>query len=649
MFTHLAKALSLCLLTISLVAGCSDHTTDPHPRERGLRYNEVSFKQTHNSYIEDSGDRFVPCLDKVHGTIESQLACHPDRPWDGGASGIELDIWLTSASVNPQTGEYEMAWDVKHAGDYDYHNRPSLVHYLNRLKEWSYAHPDHNVITVKIEEKKYGELVPSWLQDLSDFLDQSDYDGYQDFYERGFVPHFAGCLDAYIEKHFDTGLLYTPKQLKGSAATLLAGANAGWPTLDELKGKFIFYVMGAEAGKNYAGNRPEDRLCFQRGGIDDENCVFTSISGGIIENGCFNSAYIERVGSYRQRQPAKIFSTYLGHHEKDCGYDIPWIPQPKEPAENALDWGVATACGINLIQTDKVNDKYATVGSMGYWPIMKKQWERQEMISSGTCHSAPASAVYRNVVYVLTNDKPDLGYLTLDGGGWSHCKDTGSLMAGAPAAAVYHDVLWVAFRGSGGTNLWVTSYDGNSWNQNKIGTAGDSPGMAVYQDKLYLMYPRNNSDEKLVYRTYDGSGWSGEVLAVGASESAPALCVFDNRLQAIYRGAGSGNTYISSFGGSNWSSQTRLTDINGVLAGKAPAVVVNGDEMLVVTRGDGSTSMYSFSIKESGEISGQRAVTLGSTEEAVSLLNHEGEIWMFHRNQGDGGDHLFVQYLDADY
>jgi hypothetical protein len=220
-------------------------------------------------------------------------------------------------------------------------------------------------------------------------------------------------------------------------------------------------------------------------------------------------------------------------------------------------------------------------------------------------------------------------------------------MAGAPAAAVYHDVLWVAFRGSGGTNLWVTSYDGNSWNQNKIGTAADSPGMAVYQDKVYLMYPRK-SDDKLVYRTYDGSGWSSETRAVGGSQSAPALCVFNNRLQAIYRGEGSGHVYMRSFDGSNWSSAIKLTDINGVEAGKAPAVVVNGDEMLVVTRGMASTTMYSFSIKKSGEISGQRAVTVGLTNEAVSLLNHEGEIWMFHRNQG-GGDHLFVQYLDAEY
>ena len=126
MRTNSVKALTLCLLAVSLITGCSrDHVTGPEPGPGGLRYNEVSFKQTHNSYIEDEGDKFVPCFDKVHGTIESQLACDPDRPWDGGASGVELDIWLTSVSENSQTGEFEMTWDVKPDGDWDWHNRPS--------------------------------------------------------------------------------------------------------------------------------------------------------------------------------------------------------------------------------------------------------------------------------------------------------------------------------------------------------------------------------------------------------------------------------------------------------------------------------------------------------------------------------------------
>ena len=625
MSRNLVRALSLCLLTISLAAGCSDHTTDPHPRERGLRYNEVSFKQTHNSFA------------RSYDWVES-LNFDPSNPSYGGVSGLEFDL-LPKWTLY---GGFEWGWNVGHCVIDPFHLPPtvdpvkygSFANTLKKLQDWHEADPNHRVITVQLELKNVDGIpddLPSWLEPFVAHID----------FPESYLSALPEKLDDYIRTNFDESLLYRPADLMAGRSNIVDAAQAsGWTRLEELGGRFIFVIHGQRkvsengAAKYYVPN-PEQRLCFASDalGLEDfktqRDVVFWRVS---TTSGSFPEKAI-----WAATQPGII--------TRGWPMADPW---DEDEHDDSHHWAEACAYGINIVATNQSRAGWATVGTEPFWPIMKKQWEREEQISSGTCHSAPASAVYKDVVYVLTNNAPDLSYHTLDGGGWSNCKDTGSRMAGAPAAAVYHDVLWVAFSGEGGTNLWVTSYDGNSWNQNQIGTAADSPGMAVYRNELYLVYPRK-SDDKLVYRIYDGSGWSGEVLARGASQSAPALCVFDNRLQAIYRGAGSTHMYMCSFDGSSWSSEKRLTDINGVEAGTAPAVVVNGDEMLIVTKGTSSTYMHSFSIKQNGEISGQRLVTVGRTDESVSLLNHDGEIWMFHRNSSDSGDNLFVQYLDTEY
>jgi Phosphoinositide phospholipase C, Ca2+-dependent len=180
-----------------------------------LRYNEVSFKAAHNSYQRDE-------------TLVEQLAWHPSNPAVGGCRGVELDV---SQSSNGQE------WSVGHDAGYRTTFR-QLSQFLAELRAWGRNNPGHDVITVYLDLKQ--------VKTAASFPDQLDG------YIRGFM---ADC---------GTVPVFSPAELWGATNTLPQAARYyGWPTLGELRDRFIFVLTGVESAKQvYASTSPHARLCF---------------------------------------------------------------------------------------------------------------------------------------------------------------------------------------------------------------------------------------------------------------------------------------------------------------------------------------------------------------------------------------------------
>ncbi len=650
--------ISISILLWIMTIGCNSTGPDSSPwgLNEKLHYNEVSIKMTHNSYIEDNGDIFnkTECLDRAKGTIESQLEFDPARPW-ASASGVELDIWTVDGWKNSQTGEYEFEWEVKHAGGIDDRTWPKFSDYLKRLEAWSRAHPGHNVITVKIEEKWFatldndlGELLAGTK--FPDFpsknlgFDGSGADAYWYFYVRVFIPNFPKCLDAYIAKHFDTNLLYTPKQLKGSAPTLLAGANNGWPTLDALKGKFIFYVMGADAAQDYAGDTPEARLCFQRNNnINDENSVFLSVSGeSLIGDGLEKSTKaINRIKDYHEQQPAKIIATYLGHHHEECGglFNIYGLPKP---IEDAQDWAAARALGVNLIQSDVVNKKWASLGTKEYWPIPKSYWGDWQNISAqngASTSSSPGIIEFQDKLYIFYTNVNNVGrYFTYNGTAFTGSTSITSSVAVRelrPGVVVYKNELWVFYLAKDSDNIIYDTFDGRYWHTWSIPhgvwstipsvSTTRAPGVAVLDGKLWVVYPDKSGTISFV--TYNGSSWSAPKTAAGKTCAEVGVCARDNKLHLFYRGVSSESVYMGTIDASgNPGPETNIDAIIGFGTCGAPAVAVANGQIEVLARSCSSNLMYGFSVDKDGDISGATKMLTGSTSHSPALAVYGSEL-----------------------
>ena len=205
-----------------------------------------------------------------------------------------------------------------HHDEYQGRADAQLVEYLRHLRMWSRFEARHDVITISLDLKAQARnrrQFPRWL-------------------------------DATIEEFLGRDRLFTPAELMGSASSLVAGAMAsGWPTLEELRGRFILVLSGDEPTKaSYAGSG-RNRLCFadQRLGDGDARPSLTEGTG------CSSTSTQPRTGTgtaplrWFARQPGFITRAYVA---------------------NSVDlWSRLLAADANILSTDKVrNHPWAHVG-----------------------------------------------------------------------------------------------------------------------------------------------------------------------------------------------------------------------------------------------------------------------------------------------
>jgi hypothetical protein len=180
-----------------------------------LKYNEVSFKSAHNS-------------EQLKESIAEQLHFDPENPWQGGCSGLELDIVQSRK---------EWAWSVSHGGFYRSKAPHQLSAYLEALMEWASGQDRHRVITLHLDIK-------------GNFLSDDE---------------FPEAVDEYLSRIIPADKFFRPASLLGGEhLDLVSGARAnGWPTLAELESKFVVVFTGNGRRKAaYAAHDPASRLCF---------------------------------------------------------------------------------------------------------------------------------------------------------------------------------------------------------------------------------------------------------------------------------------------------------------------------------------------------------------------------------------------------
>lgn len=270
------------------------------PDVYALPYNQVSMKASHNSYDRDE-------------SLTEQLQWNYWEPYQNGCRGLELDINQSSSGNQ---------WSVGHVGGYSSRER-QLSQFLSELRVWSVEHFGHDVVTLYLDLKEVH-------------------------------AGFASGLDQYISQHFGRPI-YRPVDLMGTQSSVPNGARVnGWPTLDELRAKFIIVLSGDKDAKAaYAADDPRIRLCFA-----DKDCAANetpSSSDRVFFNYHLYSNDYSQWGPVFRGQatnPASIIRGYVLN-----GDDL---------------WNNALNSGCNVLATDKVsNHEWAMVSNQALFTQLK--------------------------------------------------------------------------------------------------------------------------------------------------------------------------------------------------------------------------------------------------------------------------------------
>lgn len=266
-------------------------------------YQDVTFKASHNSYERDERP------------FTEQLSWTGRSPHQAGCRGVELDL---RESPNLPV------WAVDH-DEYTSRADRQFSEFLHHLRRWSSMHPRHDVITVTLDLKAAAR-------------------------DRRQFPRY---LDAMIDECLGRDLLFTPAALIGDHESLVAGAMAtGWPTLHELRGRFILCLSGDEPTKKSYSSSSRQRLCFADQRLRQGDRLPSRTSGDRVFFN-FNATetwdWVAAVRALADRQ-GFVTRTY-GLNSADL-------------------WQRAIAAGANIVATDKVRGhSWAHVGDEPFTTI----------------------------------------------------------------------------------------------------------------------------------------------------------------------------------------------------------------------------------------------------------------------------------------
>ncbi|HET7486926.1 MAG TPA: Ca2+-dependent phosphoinositide-specific phospholipase C [Acidimicrobiales bacterium] len=268
-------------------------------------YNDVSMKASHNTFaipwplttLRPGGWSF-PVYD---------LRCR----------AIELDV---AQYAGPLPG-HAMQWSVQHDEDYKLYNR-QLSQFLAELRGWSAGTPGHDVVTVLI-----------CLKGIADHAG------------------FPQQLDDYVGSFLcgsDRSRLYTPGDLleRGGGGDLrTAVRSGGWPSLDELRDRFLIVLTGAEAELATYARSPADRLGFACVDCGDDT---------------------RPPADYIDGRPNQLFLNYhlFGDHRASWVRNLAAVrndPSIVTRGYRVSDawWGDAVAAGVNMLATDNVSHPWS--------------------------------------------------------------------------------------------------------------------------------------------------------------------------------------------------------------------------------------------------------------------------------------------------
>jgi hypothetical protein len=272
----------------------------------GLRWHRCRFKASHNSYERDEN-------------LHEQLSWSASQPWQGGCRGIELDIWRHSdASKGTSLGYFTVAHSTP--------GRVPLANHLGQLLSYHANLPDHDPVLVTLDIKS----------------------------SAGSAAAFAAEIDRYLGEWFDRTLVYKPADLRARSRLphlIDIVRRVGWPTIDALKGRFIFVLSGTEAWKKrYAELTTQSSLCFADFDVDDDKS-FEALAPSLPANRVFLNMHVFSA-DFADWKAAVPRLTQAGYIVRAYVLDSKAI------------WAKAMAAGVNVLSSDAVRGKtWAHVGT----------------------------------------------------------------------------------------------------------------------------------------------------------------------------------------------------------------------------------------------------------------------------------------------
>ena len=255
-------------LRLVLAATCSLlalHGGEVEGLDGKLRLNEVQYIGTHNSYHIAPGDaialemlrsgyaqskewpaaRLVEATDYTHPALSIQLRLGlrlfeldvHDDPEGGRFSDPRFLRLVRQAPLRVPFGAGAMdelkqpGFKVLHHGEWDFRSTNYLLTgCLREINAWSDAHPGHLPIIIQIEAQD-SDVPPAAA-------------GSPVVAPKPFNADTWRRLEATIRATIPASKIVTPDVVRGDHANLrTALAAKGWPTLEQLKGKFLFLLL----------------------------------------------------------------------------------------------------------------------------------------------------------------------------------------------------------------------------------------------------------------------------------------------------------------------------------------------------------------------------------------------------------------------
>ena len=213
-------------------------------------YNELQVVASHNSYVLQPTWLQTAVIGLVEPSDAVTLQYEHAPLWDQLEAGIrsfELDLrWNGHDFVMshvPLVANRSTA--------------PSFALALEELALWSESHPGHLPISIMLELK-------------SDYM-------FLDPTLRPFDAAAFDALDAALEGTIGDAM-FSPDELRGSAPSLRAAvADAGWPSVDELRGSMLFFFSNDETTREaYLDGHAnlDGRAVFTSSQTDADDAVF---------------------------------------------------------------------------------------------------------------------------------------------------------------------------------------------------------------------------------------------------------------------------------------------------------------------------------------------------------------------------------------
>ena len=385
-----------------------------------LKYNQVIFKASSN------------CT-KNRKALEEQLAFNPNVPDNCGCLSLEFRAWRHSTPFNPYKSIEPDFFTMSQFTT----NGTSLSIHLKKLLEWHNATPNHYPVLINLD-----------INSLN-----------------GIDANFHDEIDTYLKCYFGKELIFKPGQLiKNSSLSLAENVkNHGWPTLSQMRGKFIFCLTGNSDRKNkYANTDIEKRYCFSEG------VIYTLKE--IPEKG--NIVFFSTI--YAPYQPYKeLFRKKLDYY-----HDANYITRLYN-VNSSDGWEYAISHNFSVIATDRLNAsgdaEISPLAPLRRKAITVKGYLKNKANNEYRTNKASKMCRrFKNEVCTFIFEKHGKGFALKNEETQEYLN---SKMNYIPLAGYTEDELWVAIRAEGEENgYYFKNIKNSKYLTKKASKLSDSQG-----------------------------------------------------------------------------------------------------------------------------------------------------------------------------